>query len=90
MKSTLERIKALESKILTDDDERPEGVFCYCIDGRKDASPEPLPVKGWHHGSDRIMRMDGESDDELNKRAIAQVKPFMAKNAVPVFYSIHD
>lgn len=83
------RIKALESKMLVDDDERPEGVFCYVVDGRKDAPP-PEPVKGWRYNEHRIMRMEGETDEELNKRAVAQVKPSMAKNAVPVFFSINE
>ncbi|MDP1991021.1 MAG: hypothetical protein Q8K00_08350 [Syntrophales bacterium] len=84
------RIEALENKLLVDADDQPEGVFCYCVDGRKDAPSGPLPVNGWQHGSDRIMREAGETDEELNKRAIAQVKPSMAKNAVPVFHSIND
>lgn len=73
------RIKALENRILVDADEQPEGVFCYCIDGRIDAPAEPLPVNGWQHGSDRIMREAGETDEELEKRAIAQVRPGMGK-----------
>lgn len=86
----LKRIESLESKLLVDADEQPEGVFCFCADGRKDAPPGPLPVKGWHHGEDRIMRMEGETDEALSTRAIEQVKPSMAKNAVPVFLSINE
>ena len=84
-----QRVKALESKLLVDADDQPEGVFCYCVDGRKNSSPDPLLVVGWHHGEDRIMRMEGESDDDLNKRAIAQVKPSLGKSAIPVFLSIN-
>lgn len=86
----LKRIEALESKMLVDADEQPEGVFCYYVDGKKDAPPGPLPVKGWQHNEHRIMRMENETDEALSKRAIARVKPFMAKNAVPVFLSIND
>jgi hypothetical protein len=84
-----QRVKTLESRIFVDVDEQPEGVFCYCEDGRKDAPP-PEPVKGWRHNEHRIMRIKGETDEALSKRAIAQVKPSMAKNAVPVFHSIDE
>jgi hypothetical protein len=47
-------------------------------------------VKGWRYNEDRIMRAENETDEALAKRAIAQVKPFMAKNAVPVFHSINE
>ena len=87
---TLEnRVKAIENRLLADDDEQPEGVFRYVIDARKDA-PEPQPVKGWRHNETRIMRMEGETDEELSRRAIAEMKPLMAKNAVPVFHSINE
>ncbi|MHB8092765.1 MAG: hypothetical protein ACYDH8_14385 [Syntrophales bacterium] len=82
------RIEALESRLLVNSDDQPEACFCYCIDGRKGAEPGPLPVIGWQQGSNRIMRMEGETDEELNSRAIAEVKPTMAKNAIPVFLSI--
>lgn len=83
------RIKALENKISVDVYEQPEGVFCYVVNGRKDAPPSE-PVKGWRYNEDRIMRAENETDEALAKRAIAQVKPFMAKNAVPVFHSINE
>lgn len=83
------RIKVLESKLYIDDDEQPEGVFIYRVDGRKDAPP-PEPVKGWRYGEIRIMRMKNESDETLNKRAIAEVKPSLGKNVVPVFHSINE
>lgn len=83
------RIEALESKLYVDDDEQPEGVFCYVVDGRKDAPP-PKPVKGWRRGEDQILRAENETDKALAKRAIAQVKPFMVKNAVPCFHSINE
>lgn len=84
-----QRVKTLESKLVVDADELPEGVFCYVVDGRKNAPP-PKPVKGWRRGETRIMRMKNESDETLAKRAIAQVKPFMVKNAVPCFHSINE
>ncbi len=84
-----QRIEALESKIFVDVDELPQGVFCYVVNARKDAPP-PEPVKGWRYNEHRIMRAENETDEALNKRAIAQVKPFMAKNAVPVFHSINE
>jgi hypothetical protein len=87
---TLEkRIAALESKLLMDDDEQPGGVFINCVDKRRGAPP-PGPVKGWRRGDTRIMRMEGETDEELSRRAIAEMKPLMAKNAVPVFHSIRE
>ena len=90
MKANLDaRIEALESKIFVDVDELPEGVFCYVVNGRKDAPPSE-PVKGWRYNEDRIMRAGNETDEELNKRAIAQVKPFLRKNSVPVFHSINE
>jgi hypothetical protein len=84
-----QRIEALESKIFVDKEEQPEGIFCYVVDASKDAPP-PKPVKGWRHNDHRIMRMENESDEALEKRACEQVKPFMAKNAVPVFHSINE
>lgn len=83
------RIASLESKMLVDADEQPEGVFCFCIDGRKDAPSGPLPVTGWSHGEHRIMRMEGEIDESLSRRAIEEVKPSMSRGAVPVFHSIN-
>lgn len=85
----LKRIENLESKVFVDEEEQPEAVFCYCVDASKDAPADPLPVKGWQYGNDRIMREAGETDEALSKRAIAQVRPGMAKNAVPVFHSIN-
>jgi hypothetical protein len=45
-------------------------------------------VKGWRYGEDQIMRAENETDEALAKRAIAQVKPFLAKHAVPCFIQI--
>jgi hypothetical protein len=81
------RIEALENKIFVDVEEQPEGVFIRRVNARKDAPP-PEPVKGWKYHEHEIMRMENETDEALNKRAIAQVKPFMAKDAAPVFFSI--
>ncbi len=87
---TLEkRLQALESKLFVDADEQPAGVFMYVVDGRKDAPP-PKPVKGWKYNEHQIIRMENETDEELRQRAIAQVKPFLGKNVVPVFYSINE
>jgi len=82
------RIEALE-RISVDDYIQPKGVFISCVNARRDAPP-PKPVKGWRYNDHRILRMENESDEALNKRAIAQVKPLMAKNAVPVFHSINE
>ena len=84
-----QRVKTLESKLFVDADELPEGVFCYRIDGSKDAPP-PEPVKGWRYDEHRIMRAENETDEALAQRAIAQVKPSMAENAIPVFHSINE
>ena len=54
---------------------------------QKDAPP-PEPVKDWRYGEDQIMRAENETDEALAKRAIAQVKPFLAKQAVPCFIQI--
>lgn len=81
------RIKAMESKLFTGEDEQPEGVFVHFISPSKDV-PTPRSVKGWRSDDTRIMRMEGESDEELSKRAIAEIKPLMAKNAMPVFTAI--
>jgi hypothetical protein len=85
----LKRIEALESKILTDDEGQSEGVFCYVEDASLNA-PRPEPVQGWRHNEHRIMRMEGETDEALEKRAIEQVKPSMGKMAIPVFLSIDE
>ena len=84
-----ERVKILESKLFVETDELPEGVFLHCVDCSLNAV-EPEPVKGWHYLDYRILRAPGESDDDLASRAFAEVKPFMAKNAVPVFHSINE
>lgn len=84
-----QRIQALESKLFVDADEQPEGIFCYVVNARKDAPP-PEPVKGWRYNEHQIIRMDGEADDALSKRAIAEVKPSLGKNVVPVFHSINE
>jgi hypothetical protein len=90
MHKTLEkRVEILEGKIFVDVDELPEGVFRYAVDARKDAPPI-RPVNGWRYGELRIMRAENETDEALSKRAIAQVKPLIAKNAVPVFSSINE
>lgn len=89
MSNIEKRIGLLESRIFVDPDDIPEGVFCCCVNSRKDAPP-PEPVKGWLFNEHRIMRAENETDEALEKRAIAQVKPFMAKNAVPVFHSINE
>ena len=83
------RIKTIESRVFVETEKLPEGVFCYVIDARTSAS-ETKHVKGWRHNETRIMRNQGETDEELSRRAIAEMKPLMAKNAVPVFHSINE
>lgn len=89
MNNLISRIEALESKLFVDADEQPAGVFIYIKDARKDAPP-PGPVKGWKCHEHEIMRMENESEEELNQRAIAQVNPFLGENAAPVFISINE
>jgi hypothetical protein len=84
-----QRVKTLEGKLFVEADELPRGVFCYVEDCRKDPAP-PEPVKGWRYNDHRIMRAENETDEALSQRAIAEVKPFMGKSAVPVFHSIHE
>ena len=69
--------------------EQPKGIFMRVVNGRKDAPP-PKPEKGWRFHEHRIMRAKNETDEALRKRSIAQVKPFMAKDGVPVFFSINE
>ena len=81
------RIKTIESRVFVETEELPGGVFIQVVNRRKDAPP-PKPVRGWNYHEHQIMRAENETDEELSRRAIAEVKPLMAKNAVPVFHSI--
>lgn len=83
------RIKLLENRMYVDFDELPGGVFMYVVNARRDAPPS-LPVKGWKYNEHQIMRMENEPGEELRQRAMAQVKPFLSKNVVPVFHSINE
>ena len=56
-----QRVRTLESRLFVDADELPEGVFCYPIDGRKDAPP-PEPVKGLDCTPGVRQRRLGQSD----------------------------
>jgi len=87
---TLEnRIKTIESRVFVETEKLPEGVFCYVVNGRKDAPP-PKPIKGWRYHEHQIMRIENETDEELMARAIAFAKPFLGKDSVPVFHSINE
>ncbi len=91
MNKTFEkRVEELEKKIFVDESEKPEGVFMYVVDGRKDAPP-PKPVKGWRYNDLSVLRAENETDEELNARAISEAKPLLKHPlAVPVFHEIRD
>lgn len=85
---TLEnRIKTIETKLLTGGDEQPEGIFYVFEDASMNAGA-PETVKGWQFNETRIMRRSGETDEELSRRAITEVRPGIPKNVIPVFFPI--
>jgi len=84
------RVEALESHIFTKESEITIGIYYVVVDGRAGAPSEPKPVKGWKYSGHVIMRLDGESDEELKERAFDEVKPFLRRTERPVFHPILD
>lgn len=93
------RIEALESRIMKNDENETQGIFYIVVDASAEAPPieeqEKIPVKGWlfQYGKEeiRIIRRDGETDEELDQRAISEAKPLLRHPlAIPVFFPITE
>ncbi len=93
----LKRVEKLESKILTDDEDRVRAIFGRVIDARKEAPPieeqEKIPVIGWKMDGHKWIRQPGETDEALEERAIAEANELMRSMgrhplAVPCFHQV--
>jgi hypothetical protein len=87
MKTTNKRLEAVERYFMTDDGGTLAAIFINVTDERLDAPP-PVRVDGWNYNGHEIRRRPGELDDDLQARAIAEVKPMLRPGAVPCFLSI--
>lgn len=62
--------------------------------GADNGKPVDLPILGWQFSHDKeqvdVMRRDGESDEELERRALAMARQHMpAGQAIPRLVQIH-
>ncbi len=85
------RIEAIEARTGSgEDDDAPEGIFFLCSDGRVGAPP-PGPLLGWRVEHREYLRQLGESDEQLEARAIESEKPYLFHPlAIQSFFSIHS
>lgn len=89
------RIEELESKILKKDDESVKAIFIKVVDARKEAAlvdeQEKQSVNGWEMNGLKVFRAAGESDKELEQRAIKEAMPLLNHPlARPVFMEITE
>lgn len=85
------RIEALESRILKNDDDRIEAIFYTVVDATAEGGGRALPVYGWKYDELKVMRASGETDEELDQRAILEAQPFLRdRGAIPVFHPITE
>ena len=82
------RLKGLERQTATDEEGRMKGIFFVTVDCSQKNQP-PQKIIGWKYKEQSIMRVPGESDEELKSRAIETVKLFLRKDQVPSFFTIY-
>lgn len=84
----LKRLEKLER--VHGQDDLPEAIVIRVID----SDGEVLPVLGWQESMTRdphtVMRRPGESDQELEARAIAEIRARRPKGAVPAIIAIFE
>ena len=80
------RLSKLEQRIV-DDSGHIQGIFYVTVSARKDATL-PGDIHGWQYHAHEVLRLPGESDEELKTRAIETVSPTLHKNSVPSFFAI--
>ncbi|MFZ2631529.1 MAG: hypothetical protein WA081_09805 [Desulfosalsimonadaceae bacterium] len=83
------RIENLESKIVDETTGATRAIFFTTADHRKDGLP-PGPVLGWTYHGHEIHRADGESDTDLQGRAIVEIQQFLRPMEVPTFFAIQE
>lgn len=83
------RLDNLEKSIVTDS-EGKRAIFFLTVDASKRDPQPPAPLLGWKHYDHKILRLPGESDKDLQARAIETVKPYLRPGQLPVFFSIQN
>jgi len=82
------RLSSIEKR-LVDDSGEETAIFFVTVSARKNAPP-PQPILGWTYDDHKIMRLPGESDDDLSTRALATVRPFLRDGESPSFFAIQQ
>jgi hypothetical protein len=80
------RLSSIEKRLLDDNGEET-AIFFVTVSARKNAPP-PQPVLGYKYGNHEILRLPDESDDDLENRAMAIVRPFLRDGEAPTFFAI--
>lgn len=90
-KALEKRVATLESRILKSDDDQIEAIFYTVVDATAEGGGRALPVYGWKYDELKVMRVPGETDKELDQRAILEAQPFLrGRGAIPVFHPINE
>ena len=82
------RIETLESKVADESTVKTPALFMATASARIGAEP-PGPVIGWTYNGHEIRRADGESDADLEARAIQTVQPTLRGREVPIFFGVY-
>lgn len=82
------RLEQLEAKAGIGED-KITAIFRHiidCVNGK----PYQSPIAGWRtYGSEDIMRLEGESDESLEERAISIANAKSGANRIPSFIQIN-
>ena len=82
------RLEKLEAKAGNDID-KITAIFHYIIDSVVDGKPHQAPIAGWRIcGGDDIMRLESESDEDLEERATSIATAKSGSNRIPFFIQI--
>ena len=82
------RLEKLEAKAGNDVD-KITAIFHYIIDSVVDGKPHHAPIAGWRtYEGEKIMRLEGESDESLAERAKSIVTAKSSTKTIPCFIQI--
>lgn len=97
MNKTLEkRVKKIEGKVfINETEERTRAIFFRVVDASREGLPieeqEKTPVKGWELNGYKWLRAEGETNKELEDRAIEGAQDLLnSPLSVPCFIQVQD
>jgi hypothetical protein len=84
------RLAKLEAHY-SEPDNRPEAIFVGVVRAEK-GKPKYVPVVGWASlgGDHKVWRAPGETDQQLQQRAITEARTRIKPEAIPVFIQLTE